>query len=934
MSFSREMLAEKADDFNDLFLDQVDRLVDWSRSSRNLLRRRPEYLNWLLDNGYTAFSQSNFLECWKQEYEGKLPSIPDAKATTDALRLFRSRMSLRIAFREVNELTTTEESLLETSLLADFCLGTIFSTVYAELKKRLGVPWDESRDESGRCCVLGMGKLGGLELNFCSDVDLIFIYDGESNCRKDGISTSLSAREFHARLVRTMVALLQENTADGILYNVDLRLRPEGETGPLVKNLQSTVNYYYTVGQTWERLALARARPVAGDSALGGEFLEEVHSFAHPRHPPPSLLRELAMTRARFGRDKQDPEDYRNIKTGHGGIREIEFFVQGLQLLHAGEQPFLQVRSTLDAIDKLAKYEIIQPYQTGSLREAYLFLRKVENRLQMEEELPTHELPNDNETQQALRVSLGYNDWDAFLKTLQPHRQKTREAYVGLFGKDSEDNEFEDWFTFFGGDQAIGIPAQKIPEWFGVSPGIEAQLRIFVLGGHSHFLTLEHVRLFLSLSEHFPKTLPLLAFPMQTLQRLGKFGEHYGTRKGLYKACAMTPRLFEMLCLLFDSSPFIHNHLCKHPEILDELLTLPVHRLNSAEETLKELGNLPEDKNFQRWLWLYVRAEQIRSSMGEHLGYFDTPVIEKNLSQLADCVLIHLLRKFDLENRVALVALGKYGAEELTIGSDLDLLFLSSDKPDSELNHSIRKFIKIASWQGSLSQTFEVDIRLRPYGEDGPLISTLNGLESYHVNHAKPWERQCLTRARFIGGNNELGEEFNQLRERLLFENEFGATQVGEILQMREKIIREKTVDSEKFHAFKACRGGLGEIEFFVQILQMYHGQSIIELRCFTNTRELFRLLPKYKCIDKESCARLLLNYNFLRKLEFFLRRFYGKPVTALTPQTVENTFVTQRFQAENHDAFIAEHQQRMKQSWQEIRQCLEKTFGLAIITN
>ena len=931
MSFSRETLAEKANDFTDSFLDQVDQLVGWSRSSRNLLRRQPDCLKWLQDNGYKPFSATKFLECWKQEYEGKLPSIADPNSVADALRRFRSLMSLRIAFREVSELTTTEQSLLEITQLAEFCLKTIFSAVYADLKKRLGVPWDKSRDKPGRCCVLGMGKMGGLELNFCSDVDMIFIYDGESNCRKNGKSTSLSAREFHAMLVRGMVTLLQESTVDGVLYNVDLRLRPEGESGPLLKNFQSTVNYYYTVGQTWERLVLARARPVAGDFALGGEFLEEVHSFAHPRHPPPSLIKELATTRARFGGDKQDPEDPRNIKTGRGGIREIEFFVQGLQLLHAGEQPFLQVRSTLDAIDKLAKYEIIHPDQNISLRKAYLFLRKVENRLQMEEELPTHELPNDDERQQALARSLGYEHWDALLKALQPHREITREAYNGLFGKDSEDNEFEDWLAFFGGDQAIGIPAQKIHEWFGDSPEIEAQLRIFVLGGHSNFLTMEHVRLFLSLTEHFPKTLPLLAFPMQTLQRLGKFGEHYGTRKGLYKSCALTPRLFEMLCMLFDSSPFIHNHLCQHPEILDELLTLPVHRLNSSEETLKELSNLPEDKNFPKWLWLYVRAEQIRSSMGEHLGYFDTPVIEKNLSQLADCVLQHLLRKFGLEKQMAFVALGKYGAEELTIGSDLDLLFLSIEKPDAELTLSVRKLIKIASWQGSLSQTFEMDIRLRPYGEDGPLISTLKGLERYHEKYAKPWERQSLTRARFIGGNGEIGRQFNQLRERLLFKNEFGAKEVGEILQMREKIIREKTGLGEKFHAFKACRGGLGEIEFFVQILQMHHGQSIIELRRLTNTRELFRLLPKYKCIDKEGCARLLLNYNFLRKLEFFLRRFYGKPVTTLNPHTEENNFVNRRFQEENHDAFIAEHKQRMEQSWQEIQQYLEKTFGLSI---
>ncbi len=942
MSFSREVLAAAAEeipheeempDFEEAFLDQVDHLSNWSLFARNRLRRRPDWLAWLARPDHTKmpFPALSFEKCWDDGFAQGLPVSPNLKTIGDALRQFRSLMSLRIAFREVNELASTAECLLEMSTLAVFCLQKVFNAILQDLEARMGKPWDETKAHPARCCVIGMGKLGGMELNFCSDVDLIFIYDGEGKCRKNSKATEMATREFFARLVQMVVAFLQERTEQGFLFNVDLRLRPEGETGPLIKNMQATENYYFTVGQTWERMALARAMPVAGDLSLGGEFLEEIHSFVQPRHPPPTIIQELAATRARFGGDRNDPENQANIKTGWGGIREVEFFTQGLQVLHAGAQPFLQTRSTQDALDRLSQYNIINEKEKEDILTAYMLLRKVENRLQIEQENPAHELPVNEEKRQSLAESLGHVNWLQLEDELTSHRGTVRNAYESLFGKNTGDDTFEEWFAFFSGAPATGNTARKISEWLGSGEDVSEQLRVFVLGGHTNFLTREHVTLFLSLAEHFPKVLAQLAFPVKTLLRLGRFAEHYGSRKGLFKTCALTPHLFEMLCLLFDRSPFIHGVLCKHPEILDEMLTQPVNRLKPPEETAQELKKLPQDENFPKWLWLYVRAEQIRATMGEHLGYFDTPVIEKNLSRLADSVLRFLLKQLEIEKQLAIVALGKYGAEELNIGSDLDLLIITGKKPNEELNRKARGFLKLASWLGSSGHTFDVDIRLRPFGEDGPLVVSMENLAAYHDKHAKLWERQCLTRARFVGGEINLGKKFNKLREKLLFEKDFGVRHVDEIFKMREKILREKAPGQNSWHFFKACRGGLVEIEFFVQALQMYHGRKIQALRPLTNTRELFRLLSKFKCLDKEGCAKLLLNYNFLRKLEFFLRRFYGNPVSALNLKTEENTVLRQWFLADSFQAFADEYQARLKKSWHEIKTNLEKTFGLDI---
>ena len=367
-------------------LERLDRLADFCPVYRTVILQHPEYFPWLENpaNRDEQFRFGAFQNIWKAEFER---SFKTPRERLSALQRFRRKMSLRIAYRDINGLADITDSLTELSLLAEFCLQSVTRLTRSKWEENLGQPWNDEEDRPARFCILGLGKLGGGELNFCSDIDLIYFFEIRGFTRINGRQTQYSNTEFYSRLSREITSLLQERSEDGFLYNVDLRLRPEGNSGPIARSLAALENYYSAAGQTWERLALIRARPVAGDVDLGGELLESLNSFRYPLHPPPSLLSEVAGVKIRTEKEIVGLEALRrDIKSGHGGIREIEFFVQALQLINAGRNPFLQTHSTMAAIDQLERYQFIKGTDAKFLRETYCYLRRIEHRLQMREE--------------------------------------------------------------------------------------------------------------------------------------------------------------------------------------------------------------------------------------------------------------------------------------------------------------------------------------------------------------------------------------------------------------------------------------------------------------------------------------------------------------------------------------------------------------------
>lgn len=902
---------------------RLEALAGWCPVYRDFLRRHPEFWIWLEDpaNGHESFRLAAHEQTWRQM------APPESASPTDwlaALQRFRRLLSMRIAFRDINRLTNLEESLEELTLLAEFVLHTVTDRVRAGFEERLGVPWDEFGQRPARFCILGLGKLGSRELNFCSDLDLIFLYQGQGHTRREGRGGGLSNEEFFSRLAREITRLLTTDGMDGNLYNIDLRLRPEGQSGPLVRSLSAIEAYYSAAGQTWERLALVKARQVAGDATLGTELFEALHNFRYPRRPPHSLLAEIAGLKIRIEKEVLGEAHLeRHVKSGHGGIREIEFFVQAHQMTQAGRYPFLQTPSTLSALDGLERYEIVPSETATFLRRAYFFLRNVEHRLQMREEQQTHLLPEPGPERDRLAIHLGYVDGPSFDREMGELRRRVREIYLSLFGGIDQETEILEWTLFFSGQEPARPLFKKLRHWFwGPLPPVYDRLRRFLLGASPNaLLTREHIVLFLEIASQFDQALPPLAHPMNTLERLNQFAERYGARKQFLRTCAHRPKFFQAMGLLFDRSRFIHELLCRQPEILEEIFIAGLRSAKNPADMAGEiaLGPGQDDERLAAWLWLYVRAEQVRLAILEVLTGDGMDDLEDNLRALADTVLGHLLNRVDPGGRLAIVALGKLGSGELTFGSDLDLLPLGQEEGDGgEMTRSWQRLLRLAGHSGPHGNTYDIDLRLRPYGQDGPLLVSLPALERYHQGSAGVWEKQMLTRARPLparagpphpaeAAREHLRAGFVEWRDRLLYREPISAGAIGEIRHMRQKIEDEKARGLPPGYAVKAGPGGLIDHEFLIQTLQLRHGWRLPALRT-PHLRQALAAACAAGLLSPDESAHLQPHYRFLRRLEMLLRRDRCQAVNTLSTDPDEQVSLAKWTGFETFDDFLASH--------------------------
>lgn len=923
----RETFVGEAPEFDSELLDsaawaRLERLAQASPLYAQVLRRRPSLCLWLEDerNLRTTYRYQALLDEWKSFSVSSADDPPGDEGLVARLRRWRRLMSLRIAHRSVNDLADEPTTVAELSQLAEFCLRECTLIARRRWTERFGEPWDEEGNRPARFCVIALGKLGGTELNFSSDIDLIYCYEGSGACRRDGAATSVAAVEYFTKVAETITTLLTAQTGDGFLFRVDVRLRPEGAWGPLVHSLSAIENYYASAGQTWERLALLKARPVSGDFALGAELLEDLHDFRYPRRPPPSLLAEVAAMKLRTEREIVGAEALeRDIKRGPGGIREIEFIAQSLQLLHAGRYPFLQTPSTVPALESLARYELLPREEALFLGQAYWYLRKVEHRLQIRDESQTHELPSDSGELAALASSLSYESKEKFLADLNSRRQRVQALYAGLFSDLAVDREFEAWWEFFTLDKIPEAIAGRMERWFGAAPAAAEALRLFVCGDHRFQVTRELVTRFQHLASNFDLLTPQLADPLQTLARLARCAECYGTRQQFLNACAANPRLLRVLALLCDRSSYCFELLCAHPEILEEVLRPEILRRRKSPRDLgDELALGPKGPGRGDWLWLYVRAEQMRNMIGELLGFIGTRTVETALTQLADAVLIDLLG----DKGPLVVALGKYGGEELTFGSDLDLLVVAeggTEGPARAKTEDLRQVLRIG---GPLGPAFAIDLRLRPHGDAGPLVTTLAALSAYYPapgqgtneGGAQPWEKQALVRARAVTGPPGLGSQFNAWRERLLYSAPLAPAEETAIWAMRRRIERERDPVSPPERAFKTGAGGLVDIEFLAQTLQLRHGHAHMELRQ-TGTRPVLRSLASNGLIPEDAAASLLENFEFLKKIEFALRRDAGQGISVLAADPAGRNPLARWLGFPDESSFWAEHLRRLAQT-------------------
>lgn len=784
------------------------------------------------------------------------------------LRRLRRRFSMLLAYRELNQQCPPEALWQDHSTLADYCVQQVCRLSYARWAEKLGTPQNAPARRPARYAVIALGKLGGSELNFCSDVDLIFLFDADGPCLRGGLQSAVRGREFFNRMFREVATHLHERTADGFLYNVDLRLRPEGDAGPLVSTLESLTSYYWTAGQAWERLAWLRARTVAGDFALAEELLEELHPFCYPRFPPPHFKAAVAEVKLRTeqeaaGRGLME----RDIKNGPGGIRALEFLVQSRQLMQGGANPFLQTRSIPVALVKLRRYGQLPAEQSRWLVDAYHWLRRLENLLQMRQESQTSLLPEAEDEWAALAEGMGLPDAAALRSLWKAVRALINQLYEPLFPGSAESVRIAAWSRFMAGEAAEGELAQDLQRWFRGAPEVESRLRLFVKGPGHHAVTREQVRLFLGLARQFDGLLPDLAEPLDALEAVGRFAECYGARREFFQATA-NPALLRTLATLFERSPFIEQLLCQHPGLVDELLQEAPRQQKSRARLNAELDFHENAKS----RWLYLKAEQVRLAWGHLLHGLPFEHLQRSLSDLADVALERALRDADPSHQLLVVALGKYGSYELTLGSDLDLMVLAEDPTPSRLVPLVRHLQAFMHPPGVLQGAFQLDLRLRPYGADGPVVCTLPALRHYfRTGRAQPWERQVFTRARVVCGHPKLYDRFQQWCNVWQAGQGLPIAQARAILQVRLRVERSKTVPQASWRAFKAGPGGMLDAEFLAQMLALRYPARFL-LRGSVQTLAVLDTAASNGILEVSKVRKLLEGYDLLRQLEFAVR--------------------------------------------------------------
>ena len=908
-----------------------------------LLLRHPEWVNSLLTPEHLTHPRQE--QGLQREVNGWLPAALQARDYAGALRQvrqFQQRELLRIAARDLAHLGDTEQITRELSNVADVCLSAVLEICNQQLTERLGRPYYQ--DATGQWqltefCIVGLGKLGGQELNYSSDVDIIFVYSDEGHVfkvpptRKVDTEHAMTTHQFLRRLAEAFIAEIVCSSPDGMLYRIDLRLRPEGDAGPLVRSLPSYENFYAQWGQTWERMMLTKARCVAGDRRLGHEFLEMVQPFRYPRSLSESALHEIAVMKTRMETEVvRSGELQRDVKRGRGGIREIEFIVQTAQLLNAGRVPFLQGAQTLPLLKKMAQYQLLSHTEAQTLIETYCFLRDIEHRLQMENNLQTHTIPAETKSRQRLAALMEFASLSDFESALKRHTQFVRRTYEKFVkvdapttgtafprqfkGAETEWKKILTEHSFRDAERAV----KRLAEFASGPPYAHTSQRTTELAWELIpkilFLcpkqSATHTRQELPASKSpdgrrsppaFDPRSRVLSDPDRVLTRLDSFITAYGARSILFETWTSNPQLFELLLLLFDRSEFLAEMVIRTPDLIDDLvLSGRLGRRKSAVEILTELRHGRDDADQRVWLRRYHHAEFMRIGLRDILGLADYEQNFVELTALAEACLQYslevVLRKHQLRNSpLAVIGLGKLGGRELNYGSDLDIVLVCDRKSQRrlpKLQKLAAAIIDLLSSQTELGLAFVLDTRLRPDGEKGLLVNTLDAHEEYYRHRAQLWEIQALTRTRPVAGDLQLGERFQQLAAELtnfqkLSQNGtrgspalacFTSAWRQESARMRKRIEKERTPAGQDALAFKTGSGGLIDAEFIAQAFCLELGWQE------ANTLRVLQRMRDEGALPRTDCTKLIDGYRQLRRIESILRRwsFEGEAVLPVDP--------------------------------------------------
>ncbi|MBA8889627.1 glutamate-ammonia-ligase adenylyltransferase [Dokdonella fugitiva] len=791
---------------------------------------------------------------------GMFNDVHDANEMRRVLRRFRLREALRLIWRDVTGADAVETTLAGASVLAESCLEAALRGAERVVAERHGVIRD-ARGQAQRMVVLGLGKLGGGELNFSSDIDLVFAFAEHGD--SDG-ARALDATAYYTRIGQTLVGLLADHSVDGYVYRVDLRLRPFGSAGRLALSFTAMEQYFQREGRDWERYAWIKARPVAGDRVGGARLLETLRPFVFRRYLDYTAFAGLREMKSLIDAEVARKDLADHLKLGPGGIREIEFIVQLVQLIRGGREPTLRARGLLPALAACEQLGFIPSARAQRLREAYRFLRRLENRVQMFADQQTHEIPADGELRERLALALGRTGWSALEAELRVHRTAVAEEFAALMAVDARNDAQQAqarWPEFWRALLADGVDAAAVAA-AGFDPPTEATAELEALLGGAALRTMSA-----RARERLDAVMPAVfaaAFvqeqPARCLARLLRLVQATLRRSVYLALLEEQPAALRRLSAVFAASAFLAERVIAHPLLLDDLFDDRVDgdapdATAIRDELARRLGMIAEADPEAEIEAIQEQRQSALFRIGLAFlgGRLDARSTAAALADVAEAIVGAVLHVAERDMVAAhgridgagaggdgsgliVVAYGSFGGRELGFGSDLDLVFLydgaraprESDgaKPLDGARYYARFAQRVVHLLGTLTRAgrlYEVDVRLRPDGSKGMLVQSLDGYAAYQRERAWTWELQALVRARAVAGDAALARRYADVRAELLAQPRDAAALHADVVSMRARWRAERDRSSAAEFDLKQGHGGLVDLEFLLQGLVLQH---------------------------------------------------------------------------------------------------------------
>jgi glutamate-ammonia-ligase adenylyltransferase len=819
----------------------------------------------------------------RQEMESWLfnQQIKDEISLNKSLRKLRQQVIANIILRDLNKLADLDEVFLSVTTLAEITLTYAHQFHFNSLKAIHGPPMGLFGEEQ-QLSIVGMGKLGGFELNVSSDIDLIFAYPEDGDTEGNN---PISNQSFFITLGKKIISSINDITEDGFVFRVDMQLRPFGSEGQIACSYQMLEDYYQKYGREWERYAWVKGRVVVGPQI---ELNKIIDPFVYRKYLDYGALNSMRDLKAQIQNDVNKRGIQENIKLGRGGIRKIEFIAQVYQLIRGGQDKDLRLKSLLPTLNTLEVKNLLSLETVKALTEAYKFLRNLEHRLQYMEDLQTQELPKSDENKLRVAKSMQYDDWNTFYQDLEIHRGNVELYFDEVFKESIKDEDSPQlnitkvlWNSTLKLEDAhkhLESLSFKLPdEIYQVLEGLKHSSRYLHLPEASR--------------QRFDLVMPLIILEASlasdshlTLIRIISILESICRRASYLAMLTENPSALKILIKLAEAGPWLTQYLIQHPILIDELLDINhFYTKPDFTEIKKKLqkdllgtkGDIEQQMNIMRNI---KHATIFKLAALEVIGDVSVENLSDYLTELADLIIQetliliwgHMYPEQNDPPKFAVIAYGKFGGKEMSYTSDLDIVFIYDDERDGMAEKYARFAQRINSWLNTYTSSgvlYQIDLALRPDGASGLLVSSIDAFRDYQLKRAWTWEHQAITRARFCAGDKSVGNAFEKIRLDILESQRESGSLKKDILDMRERMLEKHKADREHFD-LKQDRGGIIDIEFIVQYFVLAFSASDKALSQNIGNIGLLDLLGEKDFIKPLTARKLIDAYRLYRRLQ------------------------------------------------------------------